>query len=169
MPLKKPKDLPKLPKTRKKKAHAAIDAIPEKKPDKIEYKVSTFFHYDKTKKKQFVIIRIETVAEFTSFAYEVSIGELKEKRDYFIVLMGLKAKTNMVPGVQPARTDLLLEDLVGEYTFHIVKQDGAINSAVFNFNPFKKEIKLVEEFLPEKKNNRHFCKFSIAEDLFSFS
>lgn len=169
MPLKNPKDLPKIPKTRKKKADAAINAIPEKKPDKHEYNCRTFFYFDKSNQKQQCVFRIETVSEFTNFAYEVAVDTVQEKRDFYFVLMGLKAKPNMIPEVEPAITDIALHDLVGEYTVNVVKQDGAINSAVFKFNLFKKEIVLIKEFQPDKKNNRFFCKFEVADELFTFA
>ena len=159
MPLKKPKDLPKIPKTRKKKAENALNSIPEKKPDKLEYVCKVFFRYDSTLKKQFHILAVETVSEFTSFAYEISLEALKEKREILIILMGLKALTNMAPKVQPARTEIEFEDLIGEYTIKLVKQDGAVNAADYNFNIFKKEIALIKEYQPKKKNNRLFCKF----------
>lgn len=169
MPLKKPNEIPKIPKTRKKKAQAAIEAIPPaKKPNKIEYVCKAYFNFDKTLKKQFTVISIETVVEFTSFAYEISLDYHQEKDDIYFVLMGLKAKTNQVPAVQPAVTKVSFEDLIGEYTVNIVKQDGSMNSGVFKFNTFSKEIKLLKEFVPEKENNRLFCKFQVDESLFSF-
>jgi hypothetical protein len=168
MPLKKPKNLPKIPKSRQKKAENALNAIPEEKPDKIEYLCKAFYGFDETEKKQYCVFALETIAEFTSFAYEISLDVIAEKREILIVLMGLKAMPNMAPNVQPARTDIPFEDLVGEYTIKVVKQDGAINAADFNFNIFKKEIKLLKEYKPKKKNNRLFCKFEVAEDEFSF-
>ncbi|MBN1301763.1 MAG: hypothetical protein JW995_11165 [Melioribacteraceae bacterium] len=169
MPLKNPDEIPKIPKTRKKKAGAAIEAIPEKKPDKLEYKCRAFFRYDKALREQKFVFRIETIAEFTSFAYEIAVDDLREKREFFFVLMGLKAKPNIIPLVQSAYTDLEYKDLVGEYKVNVVKQDGAINSAVFKFNLFSKEIILVDQFIPKKKNNRLFCEFGTAEELYAFS
>jgi len=168
LPLKSPIDLPKIPKTRKKKAEAAINAIPEKKPDRLEYICKTSFQYDSPLKKQFFVIAIETIAEFTSFAYEVVVDYFKERNEVFIVLMGLKAKTNMVPKIQPARSDIYLKDLTGELTINVVKQDGSINSGIYKLNIFSKEITLLKEFKPIKKNNRMFCKFEVAENEFSF-
>lgn len=162
MPLKKPVDIPKIPKARKKKAEAAIAAIPEKKPDKIEYICNTYFHYDKTSEEQTYIVSLSTIAEFTSFMYELNVEVLREKREINIVIMGLSAQTNMAPEVQPARTDILFKDFVGEYTFNIIKQDGCINSVLYDFNTFKREIKIIKEYLPEKENNRWFCKFGVS-------
>lgn len=168
MSLRKPKDIPKIPKTRKKKPHAALDAIPTKKPDKLEYYCKVFFKYDEKERKQYYAFAIETVVEFTAFAYEVSVDVIKEKNVINLVVMGLKAKMNSVPRIQPARNESLFEDLFGDYTVNVVKQDGAINSADFHFNIFKKELLLIKQYKPKKKNNRLFCEFMIADEEFSF-
>lgn len=168
MPLRKPKDIPKIPKTRKKKAYAALDAIPSKKPDKQEFICKIYYKYDSKIKKQFVAFLIETVVEFTAFAYEVSVDVIKEKNVIYLVIMGLKAKMDSVPQIMPAQSENLFEDLFGDYTINVVKQDGAINSAEININTINKSIKLVKAFLPKKKNNRHFCEFMIDEDKFTF-
>ena len=168
MPLRKPKNIPKIPKTRKKKPHAALSAIPAKKPDKLEYICKAYYKYDSMIKKQFCAFVIETVVEFTNFAYEVSVEVIKEKNVIDLILMGLKAQPNVVPQIQPARTEVLFEDLIGDYTVNVVKQDGAINTGEYHFNIFKKEILLTKQYKPKKKNNRLFCTFQVAEDEFSF-
>jgi hypothetical protein len=168
MPLKKPKDYPKLPKTRKKNIETAKLAIPQKKEDKIEYKCLIFFKYDSIKNKEYCTIRIQTIAEFTSFAYEISVASMITKDIIDISLLGLHAKINYLPRVENANTDLDFENLYGEYTVNIIKQDGSINSAVLDFNIFKREIKLLKTFIPEKKNNRLFCEFEVSQKDFSF-
>ena len=168
MPLRSLKDIPKIPKTRKKKAHSALEAVPAKKPDKLEYVCKAFYKYDEKVKKQYYVFAIETVVEFTSFAYEVTVEVIKEKKVLNFILMGLKAKANVVPQVLPARTELMFEDLIGDYTVNVVKQDGAINTGEYHFNIFKREILLVKQYKPKKKNNRLFCKFEVAGEEFSF-
>ena len=168
MPLRSLKDIPKIPKTRKKKAHTALEAVPAKKPDKLEYVCKAFYKYEEKVKKQYYVFAIETVVEFTSFAYEVTVEVIKEKNVLNFILMGLKAKTNVVPQIMPARTELFFEDLIGDYTINVVKQDGAINTGEYHFNIFKKEILLNNQYKPKKKNNRLFCKFEVSEEEFSF-
>ena len=168
MSLKKPTDIPKIPKTRKKKAHSALSAVPAKKPDKLEYLCKAFYKYDEVSRKQFSVFAIETVVEFTSFAYEISVDVIQEKNVINFILMGLKAKMDVVPQVQPARTELSFRDLVGDYVVNVVKQDGAINTGEYHFNIYKKEILLNNQYKPKKKNNRLFCKFEVAEEEFSF-
>jgi hypothetical protein len=166
--LRKPTNIPKIPKTRKKKPHAALLAVPTKKPDKLEYLCKAFYKYDTLSKKQFCVFAIETIVEFTSFAYEVSVEVIKDKNVIDLILMGLKAKTNVVPQIQTARKEILFEDLVGDYTVNVVKQDGAINTGEYHFNIFKKEILLTKQYKPKKKNNRLFCTFEVAEEEFTF-
>jgi hypothetical protein len=169
LPLKKPKEIPKIPKARKKKAEAALKAIPQKKDDKIEFICKALFRYDKKLKRQFLILSVETIVEFTSFAYELSVEIVKNKRIINLVVMGIKAQTNIIPEIKPAGKDFMFDDLVGEYTVNVLKQDGCINSAVFNYNIYNRTIDLVKEFIPEKQNNRLFCKFEVAENEFTFA
>lgn len=169
MPLKKPASVPKIPKARNKNAEAAWNAIPEKKPDKIEFICFASFFYDSVQKKQYYAITVETIAQFQSFSYEISVDVRREKNDLIITLMGLKTKNNYAPKIAPARTKVLFEDLFGEYKVHVVKQDGSINSARFNFNIYKKEILLLETYLMDKKNNRNFCEFKVNDSEFNFS
>lgn len=168
MSLRKLKDIPKIPKTRKKKAHTALTAVPSKKPDKLEYICKALYKYNEKVKRQYYVFAIETVVEFTSFAYEVSVEVIKERNVLNFILMGLKAKTNVVPQVQPARTELYFEDLIGDYTVNVVKQDGAVNTGEYYFNIFKREIILKKQYKPKKKNNRLFCRFEVAVDEFTF-
>ena len=168
MPLRNLKDIPKIPKTRKKKAQTALTAVPTKKPDKLEYVCKAFYKYDEKVGRQYYVFAIETIVEFTSFAYEVTVEVIKERNVLNFILMGLKAQTNAVPQIQPARTELYFEDLIGDYTINVVKQDGAINTGEYHFNIFKREIILTKQYKPKKKNNRLFCKFEVAEDEFTF-
>jgi len=168
LPLKKPTRIPKIPKTRKRKSNTALTAIPNKKPDKIDFNCKAYFKYDVKLKKQFVAFSLETIAEFTSFSYEISVDVIKEKDVINIVVIGLKAKMNAVPKVQPAVKEVLFEDLIGQLNINVVKQDGAINSAEYYLNIYSKDILLRKEFKPRKKNNRLFCKFEVDRGKFSF-
>jgi len=168
LPLRSLEGIPKIPKTRQKKAKNALDAVPQKKPDKIEYVCKVFFKYDTAARKQLYAFAIETVAEFTNFTYEVSVEAVKEKNIITFFLMGLRALPNMAPKIQPACSEVIFEDLIGDYIINLVKQDGAINQAKYHFNIFLKEIKLIESAKPPKKNNRWFSRFEVAEDEFSF-
>lgn len=168
MPLRKIKEIPKIPKTRKKKPEAIIASVPLKKPDKLEFICKAYFKYDSKLKKQFTAFLIETSVEFTNFTYEVSVETIHEKNVLYFVITGLIVRMDVVPQIAPARKEILLDTLTGDYTINVVKQDGAINSAEFHFNIFKKEIKLIKEFIPRKKNNRFFCKFEVAKEEFTF-
>ncbi|MEG8946969.1 hypothetical protein [Rosettibacter firmus] len=168
MSLRKLKNIPKIPKTRKKKPATIIASIPLKKPDKLEFYCRAYFKYDPKLKKQFTAFLIETSIEFTNFFYEVSAELVQEKNVLYIVITGLVARMDKVPEVSPARKEILLDVLSGIYTINVVKQDGAINSAEFDFDIINKKIQLIKEFIPKKKNNRFFCKFEVAKENFTF-
>lgn len=169
MALKKPKVVPEIPKARKKKLDAILAAIPQPKPDKIEYLCYPVFKYDSTQKKNYTAIILETEAEFTSFAYEVTYDLYKEKNDLTIVLLGLKSKPNAVPEVLPASAEIAIDDLVGDFTINVVKQDGSINSMDISLNIYNKEIVINRSYLPEKENNRKFCEFFVRPELFELN
>jgi len=168
MPLKKPTDIPKIPKTRKKKAESALTAIPEKKPDKIEYYCLSYFKYDRESRKQLHALTIQTVAEFTSFSYKLNVEVIKEKNVINLVIMGITPEINVAPEIKPAECELLLENLTGNFIVNVVKQDGCINSAEISFNIYNKEINILNEFVPQKTNNRLFCKFKVSPGRNSF-
>lgn len=161
MPLKKPKEIPKIPKSRKKSIEDLKDSVPAKKKDEIEYICKAFFKYDKIQRKQFCILLLTTVKEFTVLNYEISVNVQKKKNNIDISILGLNTKHTYVTYVKPAVSELFFEDLFGKQTVNIIKQDGSINSAIFEFNIFKKEILLHEELIPKKKNNRKFCSFEV--------
>lgn len=169
MALKKPKEVPKLPKAREKTIDKLKKAIPKKKKEEIEFNCRIYFHYDKKTKKQKYRFQLETLKVFSALNYKISTQYRKEKNEIDISILGLTAQNDYLTKVQPATAEIDFEDLFGEYTLNIIKQDGSINSAILNFNIFKKEISLVKEFLPPKKNNGKFCTFEVDNSLHSFS
>jgi hypothetical protein len=169
MPLKKPIEAPKIPKTRKKTTETLKNAIPSQKEGAIEYICKAYFNYDKVLRKQTCNISIETVKEFTVLNYILSTDVKKTKNVIDISILGLNTTQSYLTLVQPAKAELFFEDIFGKHTINVIKQDGSINSAIFDFNIYKKEIKLVEQFLPQKKNNKKFCEFSVSELDFTFS
>lgn len=168
MPLRKLNEIPKLPKTRKKKPEAIWNLIPEKKEDNIEFVCKPCFYYDKVQKKQKTGFIIESVANFSSFTYEIIHDVRKNKNEIIITLLGIRNIDNSVPRIGPATAEIFFDDLFGEHTVYVVKQDGCINGAIVEFNIFKKDILLKSKFLYEKKNNRLFCDFVIDRSLFTF-
>ncbi|MCX8105561.1 MAG: hypothetical protein N3D80_06805 [Ignavibacterium album] len=169
MALKKPKEVPKLPKAREKTIDKLKKAIPKKKKEEIEFNCRIYFHSDKKTKKQKYRFQLETLKVFSALNYKISTQHRKSKNEIDISILGLTAQNDYLTKVQPATAEVDLEDLFGEYTLNIIKQDGSINSALLNFNIFKKEISLIKEFLPQKKNNGKFCTFEIDNSLFTFS
>lgn len=169
MSLKKPKEVPKIPKAREKSIEKLKKATPEKKPDELEYHCKIYFHKDKISGTQKYRIQVETIKQFSFLNYKLTVQDQKNKNEIDISLLGLNATNDYVTKVQPASAEVDYENLFGEHTINILKQDGSMNAVIVNFNAFKKEIELIKDYVPEKKNNRRFCSFEIAKDLFTFS
>ncbi len=168
MPLKQPKSIPKLPKTRKKTIDALKKSTPLKKKGEVEYVINFYFKYDKVQGKQFYVVRINTVKEFSNLNYGIAVDVRKKKEVIDISLLGLNMRQSYLVNPQPAFTDLMFEDLYGQFQVNLIKQDGSINTADVDFNVFKKEIKIVKDFVPAKKNNGRFCTFMVDENSFTF-
>lgn len=169
MPLRKQDDLPKIPKTRTKSIEQLKQITPSAKEDSIEYRISAYYKYDERKNKQYYVFGISTMKEFTALNYTISIDVRKKGDIIDVSLLGLNTLQAYLVKPQPAFSEIKFEELFGEHTINIIKQDGTINSAVYEFNVYNKTIKLLDTFVPEKKNNRKFCTFDVAEDSFTFS
>ncbi len=168
MALRKPKEVPKISKAREKTIDKLKKAIPKKKKEEIEFNCKFFFHYDLQEKKQKCRILLETIKLFTSLNYRISVQSRKVKDEIDISIFGLSARNDYLTEVKPATEAIDFEDLYGEHTVNIIKQDGSINSVKIEFNLYKRQINLIDEFIPPKKNNGKFCSFEVAESLFSF-
>ncbi len=159
MALRKPKSVPKIQKVRNKSIDKVLESTPMIKESEIEFNCRIFFNYNKKFRKQEYVIELNTVKEFSSLNYSLTIGMRKVSSNIDISILGLKADAAYSSKPGPASKKIIFEELYGEHTINIIKQDGSINSAVLNFNVFKKELKLLNEFLPEKKNNRKILYF----------
>jgi hypothetical protein len=169
MALKKPKDVPKIPKAREKTIDKIKKSTPAKKKKEIEFNCRIYFYADKKKGEQKYRFEIETIKLFSFLNYKIIAQARKEKKLIDISILGLTTLNDYVARVQPANIEIDFDNLFGEYTVNVIKQDGSINSAILNFNAFKKEIEILKEFLPEKKNNSKFCTFEVDQDSFTFS
>ncbi|MDP3150890.1 MAG: hypothetical protein Q8N83_17360 [Ignavibacteria bacterium] len=161
-------EMPKISKSRKKTIPNLKHATPQKKDSLVEYVVNVLFKYDPALKKQFSVVTLSTVKLFTSLSYEISVDVQKGKNAIDISILGLNTRQSYYVSPNPATTELLFDDLFGKYSINVIKQDGSINSAMFDFNIYKKEIKLSEISLPKKKNNRIFTRFEVPTESFSF-
>jgi hypothetical protein len=169
MPLKKQKSVPEIPKSREKKISVIRESIPEKKDSGIEFICEIYFSTDISAKKQYYCFGLITVLQFSNLNYELSVNTVKKKNSIDITILGLKTNPGYINKTGPAGKEVFFENLYGKYTINIIKQDGSINSAVLDFNIFKKSIKLIDVFLPEKRNNRKFIKFEVAQNKFKYS
>ncbi|MCE1189529.1 MAG: hypothetical protein LWX56_10335 [Ignavibacteria bacterium] len=169
MPLRKPGEVAHIPKTRKKSITKIKSATPEKKKKELEYRASLYFQYDAIEKKQYYIISVNTVKEFTFLNYELSIGVQKKKDAIDLSLLGLSATHSYLVQPQPAKLEIRLEDLYGTFTVSFIKPDGSINSFVVEFNIFKKSITIEKEIIPRKKNNHKFVTLDTSPSLNTFA
>ena len=169
MSLKKPKSIPGIPKTRKKTTEKLKETVPSKQSGEIEYHCSFYFFYNPSKKIQQYAVELETTRLFSVLNYQLSVNGRKTKNVIDISMLGLKATNNYTNEPGPASGVLYFDELYGKHTINIIKQDGSINTAVLNFNIFKKSIELIEESVPEKENNSRFCTFRIADEKFTFA
>lgn len=144
------------------------DSDSRKNPE-YEYNCRIYFHRDKASGSQKYRIELETIKQFSTLNYEISCKAVKSKKNIEIRILGLKAKNDYISHVQPASAYIDFEDLYGEFNISIIKKDGTVNSAVVNFNIFKKEIKLLNTFNPDEKSKKIFCTFETDESLNSFS
>jgi hypothetical protein len=168
MPLKKPKSVPKIAKARKKTIDKLKEGVPVKKEAELEYKCKMVFKFNPLKKVQQYAFTLETEKLFSSMNYGVTTESNKNKKVIDISILGITPKQTYFTEVGPAKSEVFFEDLYGEFTLNIIKKDGSINSAVVDLNVYKKEIKLLQEFLPPKKNNRKFCSFLVDQESFTF-
>ena len=168
MALRKVTEIPKIPKARVKTIDSQLDATPAKKKSEIEYRVVAFYNYDVLQKKQFYVVSLSTIKEFSQLNYELSVDVRKNKDSIDISILGLNTKQSYLVKPSAAVTDLFFEELFGNFKINVIKQDGSINTGIYYFNVFKKELRLVEEILPKKKFNRKFCKFEVDNNLNTF-
>jgi len=168
MPLRRQEGVPKIPKTRKKTIDKMKSTTPVKTEDVVEYRAMVYYHYDKVQKRQFYVLTITTVKEFVYLNYEISVDVRKVRDVIDVSLLGLNTRQSYYVQPGPARVDLYFEDLYGKHSFNVIKQDGSINSFTVDFNIYKKEMLVVDESMPDKKNNRLFCTFRLAPELNTF-
>ncbi len=167
MPLKKP-DVAKIPKTRKKNLRKLKENEPPNIKDGAEFICKIYFHYNHGQKKQQYCISVQTVKLFSVLNYNLTVEARKKKKEIDVNILGLKTSNNYLNSAGPAECESFFEELYGKHTVNIIKQDGSTNSAIFDINIFKKKISLVEELIPEDKQNGKFCLFEVAEEKFTF-
>jgi hypothetical protein len=138
-----------------------------KKDNVLEYNCLIYFSYDRQKKCQRYAIEIRTTQLFSVLNYRLTVSSKKNKNIIDIELLGLKAADNYINEPGPASTVIYFDELYGENTIKIIKQDGGYNAAVLNFNVFKKSIELLEEYTQE--NQARFCSFKVAREKNTFT
>ncbi|MBZ0200308.1 MAG: hypothetical protein K8H86_10600, partial [Ignavibacteriaceae bacterium] len=132
MALKKPTDVPRIPKTRKKSIDKLKSSTPLEKEGGIEYICKVYFYFNSHQKKQQYCFSIETVKQFSALNYELKLNSDKTKKEIDISILGLTASQTYLTESGPAVGEVCFDDLYGEQIVNIIKQDGSINGAVFS-------------------------------------
>lgn len=169
MSLKRTKSRSDIPSSGKKNAKKIKEDLPSKRTNEIEYKCRVYFAFNPSKKTQNYAVELETSKLFSVLNYNISVDGRKTKNVIDINVLGLKATNNYTNEPGPALNVIYFEELYGNHTINIIKKDGSVNSAVFNFNVFKKSIEMLEEFVPPEKSNSRFCTFEVAKEKFRFA
>jgi hypothetical protein len=169
MSLKKSKTVPGITETKKMNSKKIKNAARDKKSHEIEYICNVYFSYNPLRKNQSYAVEIETTKLFSVLNYDLTVNSKKTRNIIDISLLGLKATNSYTNEAGPASNVIYFDELYGKHTINIIKQDGSINSAIFNFNIFKKSIELLEESPSGNKNNLRFCTFNVAEKKYTFA
>lgn len=163
----RPKAIQDTLKTQNSSIDRSQSAVLMKKNNILEYNCFIYFSYDRSNKNQRYAIEIQTTQFFSVLNYSLTVSGKKNKNTIDINLLGLKAADNYITEPGPASNVIYFDELYGENTINIIKQDGSFNTAVINFNVFKKSIELLKEYSPESQAK--FCSFKVAGEKNTFA
>jgi hypothetical protein len=126
---------------------------------KFEYQIRPYFEFDEILKKDIFVIELLTYREFASFRYDIDYILTNENRTYKIKIKGLNSRDISFPFAGEASAKIKFSDLIGSYTFHIVKNNGETNSFKLKINPYDRDVILEGEFLKDKTKHKKFVKY----------
>ncbi len=106
-----------------------------------DYTLNIFHHYDERAKRQVVVFLVQTTKIFVSFRYEILLEDSLEGNVIDIKIVGLHVPELLMPQTGPARGRRDYENLSGDYTLHITKQDKTVNTFSIVITPSSVEIK----------------------------
>ena len=119
MALKKPKDVPEIPKSREKSIDKLKKTTPAKKKTEIEFNCKIYFHKDGVNGKQKYRFEVETLKVFSFLNYKITAKARKEKKVIDISILGLTALNDYVAKVQPASIEI-------DFAFSFTIQDPRV-------------------------------------------
>ncbi|MCC6549689.1 MAG: hypothetical protein IT279_06430 [Ignavibacteriaceae bacterium] len=134
----------------------------------LEYHVRFYFSYDKITGKQYYVLALSTFRLFSQLNYSITTKIKKQKDQITINLLGLSTNNSYYTNSYAAVSFLRFEELFGDFTVNIVKQDGTVNSAVVSFNIYNKTIKIRSTSSGNAGEDRIFCQFETDNSLFTF-
>lgn len=134
----------------------------------LEYYVRFYFEFDKVTGRQYYTIALSTFRLFSQLNYSITTKIKKQKDQITINLLGLSTNNSYYTNSYSAVSFLRLEELFGDFTVNVVKQDGTINSALVSFNIFNKTIEIRSTSSGNEGQDRIFCQFETDNSQFTF-
>lgn len=134
----------------------------------LEYLVRFYFSFDKVTGKQFYTVALSTYRLFSQLNYSITT-KVKRQRDHITVnLLGLSTNNSYYTNSYSAVSFLRFEELFGDFTVNVVKQDGTVNSALVAFNIYNKSIEIRSTSSGNDGEDRIFCQFETDSSQFTF-
>lgn len=134
----------------------------------LEYYVRFYFNYDKATARQYYIIELSTFRLFSNLNYSITTKIKRQKDQITISLLGLSTNNSYYTNSYSAVSFIRFEELFGEFTVNVVKQDGTVNSAVVSFNIYNKTIEIRSTSSGKEGQDRIFCQFETDNSQFTF-
>jgi hypothetical protein len=101
--------------------------MPRKKRRPIEYRIFILPTFGEPPGRAGIVIRLETVAEFANFSYEIAVDELVIGNKIIWNIRGLRSPEISLPASGPAVFSKSYENVRGEVELTIKKRDGTEN------------------------------------------
>lgn len=134
----------------------------------LEYYIRFYFDFDKTIGRQYYTAALSTVRLFSQLNYSITTKVKRQKDQITINLLGLSTNNSYYTNSYSAVTFLRFEELFGDFTVNVVKQDGTINSALVSFNVYNKSIEIRSTSSGNEGEDRIFCQFETENSQFTF-
>lgn len=134
----------------------------------LEYYVRFYFEFDKVTGRQYYTIALSTFRLFSQLNYSITTKIKKQKDQITINLLGLSTNNSYYTNSYSAVSFLRLEELFGDFTVNVVKQDGTINSALVSFNIYNRTIEIRSTSSGNEGQDRIFCQFETDNSQFTF-
>ena len=112
-----------------------------KKKRNLDYTLNIFHHFDEQLKQNVVVFIVQTTKIFVSFRYEILLEDSHTAKDIYLKIVGLHVPELLMPQTGPARGRRDYQNLNGQYTLHVTKQDRTLNIFQIEISSSSIEIK----------------------------